>query len=236
MACPTRHTLVGFGATYASIDLKLDPLGAYSLLGMPVSELAGRVRIPDRCVRASGDRAGRPDCASCLDWDERFDVLEAFLLGRLADGPRPDPAVAWAWRRLCETSGRIRVARSPPSSAVAGAISSARFGAQIGLAPKTAARLIRFADVRRRIERDPARWAEIAYAAGYADQSHLIREFRQLAGTTPSDFVARHAGGGSSGRLDGLTGATRPFPFVQASSVSRRLGFSHGHPREENPS
>jgi AraC family transcriptional regulator len=32
---------------------------------------------------------------------------------------------------------------------------------------------------------------EIAYAAGYCDQSHLNREFRALAGTTPSDFIAR---------------------------------------------
>jgi AraC-like DNA-binding protein len=49
--------------------------------------------------------------------------------------------------------------------------------------------------VRQRIqdEPDPAhpRWGEVAHAAGYCDQSHLNREFRELAGTTPSDFVRR---------------------------------------------
>jgi AraC-like DNA-binding protein len=30
----------------------------------------------------------------------------------------------------------------------------------------------------------------LAFAAGYADQSHLIREFKALAGLTPARFVA----------------------------------------------
>jgi methylphosphotriester-DNA--protein-cysteine methyltransferase len=66
----------------------------------------------------------------------------------------------------------------------------------VGLSPKTAARLLRFADVRQRIERAPARWAQVAFDVGYADQSHLNRDFRQLAGTTPTDFVARLIPGG----------------------------------------
>jgi AraC-like DNA-binding protein len=65
-----------------------------------------------------------------------------------------------------------------------------------GLSPKTVARLLRFADVRQRIERAPARWAQVAFDVGYADQSHLNRDFRQLAGTTPTDFVARLIPGG----------------------------------------
>jgi methylphosphotriester-DNA--protein-cysteine methyltransferase len=62
---------------------------------------------------------------------------------------------------------------------------------QVGLPPKTVARLIRFHAVRARIQQAPRRWGDVAQAAGYADQSHLNREFRELAGTTPSDFVSR---------------------------------------------
>jgi hypothetical protein len=35
------YTVVGVGERYGSIDLKLDPLGAYRLLGFPLSELTG---------------------------------------------------------------------------------------------------------------------------------------------------------------------------------------------------
>ena len=189
------YTVVSVGETYGSIDLKLDPLGAYALLGVPLSELGGAcVSLADAFGPAGAWLAER--LRGLSDWDSRFDVLEAFLLARMAAGPTPDPAVVWAWRRLCDTSGRIRV------QALAGEIGCSRryllsrFREQVGLPPKTVARLLRFADVRRRIEREPRRWSEIAYDAGYSDQSHLNREFRQLAGTTPSEFVARLMPGG----------------------------------------
>jgi hypothetical protein len=36
-----RPAVVSFGDTYGAIDLKLTPLGAYTLTGMPLSELTG---------------------------------------------------------------------------------------------------------------------------------------------------------------------------------------------------
>lgn len=184
------YTLVSVGETYGSIDLKLNPLGAYALLGMPLTELSGAcVALADVFGPEGSWLAER--LRGLSDWDSRFDALEAFLLARLAAGPTPDPAVAWAWTRLCETSGQIRVQALAAEIGCSRRYLLSRFREQIGLAPKTIARLLRFEDVRRRIERDPPGWSEVAYAAGYSDQSHLNREFRQLAGITPTDFVAR---------------------------------------------
>jgi AraC-like DNA-binding protein len=130
------------------------------------------------------------------DRDARFDVLEGFLLARLAAGPEPDPAVAWPWERLRETPGRVRIEALAAELGASRRYLARRFAEQVGVSPKTAARLLRFADVRRRIERAPPHWARIASEAGYADQPHLNREFQQFAGTTPTDFVARMIPGG----------------------------------------
>lgn len=185
-----RPTVVGVGDTYGSIDLKLSCLGAYTLTGLPLSELTGMCVPLDEVFGAPG-RELVTRVRDSDDWDTRFDLVEAFLLARLDDGPQPDPAVAWAWERLRASHGGVRV------EALAAELGCSRrylrdgFVRHVGLAPKTVARLMRFHHVRERIQQAPARWGEVAHAAGYADQSHLNREFRALAGTTPSDFVRR---------------------------------------------
>jgi AraC-like DNA-binding protein len=192
-----RPTVVGFGDSYGSIDLKLSCLGAYTLTGRPLSELTGACVPLDEVFGVAGrDLVGR--VRDSEGWDTRFDLVEDFLLTRLYRTPRapqPDPAVAWAWERLRAGHGGVRI------EALAAELGCSRrylrdgFVRQVGMAPKTVARLMRFHHVRERIQAvpDPAhpRWGEVALAAGYADQSHLNREFRALAGTTPSDFVRR---------------------------------------------
>lgn len=210
-----RPTIVGFGATYGSIDLKLDPIGAYALTAMPLSELAaGCVPLREVLGPSADELVERVRDVS--DWDVRFDLVQEFLLARLADGPRVDPAVAWAWQRLCRTGGTVRIQELAAEIGCSRRYLSKRFHRQVGLPPKTVARLLRFHAVRARIAAAPARWGDIALQAGYADQAHLNREFRELAGVTPSDFVARQIPeGGIIGDPAGGGSSVRPFPFVQ---------------------
>lgn len=202
-----RYTVVGLGARYASIDLELTPLGAWSVLGLPLGELEGRtVRLEDAFGAAGSQLVDQLHDAP--DWDARFDAVERFLLARLDAGPRPTPAVAWAMSRLWQTGGRERVESLATQLGCSRRYLLARFREEVGLPPKTVARLIRFGTVRRRIERAPTRWAEVAYECGYADQSHLARDFRELAGTTPADFLARLLPGYGGVMGDGV-------PFIQ---------------------
>jgi methylphosphotriester-DNA--protein-cysteine methyltransferase len=66
------------------------------------------------------------------------------------------------------------------------------FTRQVGLKPKTAARLVRFDAVGRRLDRRrPLDWGQLAADVGYADQAHLIRDFREFTGSTPTEFLAQ---------------------------------------------
>jgi AraC-like DNA-binding protein len=70
-----------------------------------------------------------------------------------------------------------------------------RFRTEIGLAPKEAARVVRFDRARRLLQRrvaaaGPPELAALAAACGYYDQAHLAREFRALAGCPPSRWLA----------------------------------------------
>jgi len=67
----------------------------------------------------------------------------------------------------------------------------ARFEKTVGLTPKRYARVLRFnALIQRIAQHRPTDWAQTAVEAGYADQSHLIHEFKRLAGITPAAYRA----------------------------------------------
>lgn len=57
----------------------------------------------------------------------------------------------------------------------------------VGVGPKAVGRLIRVEHAARCV-RAGEPLAEVAYEAGYADQSHFNRDFRELVGCTPSEF------------------------------------------------
>lgn len=191
-----RPTVVGLGGgDYMSVDIELTPLGAYTVLGRPLADLAGEcVALEDALGPGGRELADR--LREERDWDARFDVLERFLIGRVAVGPAPTPAVAWADRRLREAGGNVRITGLAAELGCSRRYLTSRFSAEVGLGPKAVARQVRFAGVCERLARAPKRLAEIAAAAGYYDQAHLNRDFRELAGVTPTEFVARLIPGG----------------------------------------
>jgi AraC-like DNA-binding protein len=190
------------------IEVLLTPLGAYTLLGVPMRELANQVVELDELLGdGAGKLAGR--LAETPGWDERLALLDDALGLRLAAGPQPSPEVRHVWGRLLRTHGGV------PVGGLAGEVGwsrrhlVARFHEQVGLPPKVMARVLRFqrslrllqaeaerpaGGVRRRAGRS---WAELALACGYYDQAHLNRDFRAFAGCTPTEFLAARLPGGA---------------------------------------
>jgi AraC-like DNA-binding protein len=68
-----------------------------------------------------------------------------------------------------------------------------KFRQLIGISPKSYSRIVRFQRVLRSFESDPLiEVPDVAIKYGYYDQSHLINDFRQYAGLTPTEFRARN--------------------------------------------
>lgn len=178
------------------VQVDLTPLGARRLFGVPMDRLANRVVALEDLLGAAVARLTER-LYEAASWDQRFELLDAFLAERLATGPELSPAVLWAWQQLCGSDGRCAIA---PLAAEIGCSRKhliALFRRDLGLPPKTLARILRFDRARRLIaasERMP--WAELALDCGYYDQAHMNRDFRCFAGCSPTALLrARRPGG-----------------------------------------
>jgi AraC-like DNA-binding protein len=89
---------------------------------------------------------------------------------------------------ILETKGGITVEKLSEEMAVSERQTERLFKKIIGLSPKFYCRIIRFNAIFQLLsQRDPS-WAELAYEAGFADQSHFIRNFKAFTGEGPSDY------------------------------------------------
>ncbi|MEV0412473.1 helix-turn-helix domain-containing protein [Streptomyces sp. NPDC050448] len=166
------------------LQIRLSPLVAHPVLGLPLAELCGSVIALDdlwgRAVPRLRERLHR-----ARTWPERFALIDAELLTRLHAGRAVDPEVSWAWRQIVASHGRARVSDLAVGVGWSRQRTWSRFGSQIGLTPKRAAMLVRFDRAIHRLVRghSPAR---VAADGGYADQPHLHHDVRAFTGTTPA--------------------------------------------------
>jgi AraC-like DNA-binding protein len=182
---------IGDSPNKSGIQLSLTPAGARALLGVPSGELSSLVIHLDDLLGTPA-RVLSERIRAESTWDERFDVLERHFLEAWRDEPAPEPRaeLSWAWRRLCETSGGVGVQALAREVGWSRRHLSERFRAEYGLAPKVAARVLRFEQAVRRLKQRPTtKLADLAADLGYADQAHLTREWHSIAGCSPRQWI-----------------------------------------------
>jgi len=185
--------LVVHDGAQSGIQLQVSPLAARPLIGLPAGELASldaaakdilgplATEVCER-VRAAGD------------WAARFAVLDG-LLGAALDADRAVPdEVTRAWGLLLRTGGTMPIRDLAADVGWSERHLSGQFAREIGLRPKTAARVIRFHRARHVLQRNVGAGrpniAGVAAECGYFDQAHLIRDWQQFTGLAPTDWIA----------------------------------------------
>ncbi|WP_371495289.1 helix-turn-helix domain-containing protein [Kitasatospora sp. NBC_00374] len=196
----TTPALITHQGSQSGIQLALHPLGARALLGLPAGELAS-LDLPAEALLGPAVHELRERVLAAPDWAGRFAVLDQELTGLARPARAPDPEVCRAWQLLTATGGALPVAELAREVGWSRRHLAGRFRRETGLTPKAAARVIRFDRARRRLDSPGAGGlAGLAARTGYFDQAHLAREFRALAGCSPTRWLAEERPGAARGR------------------------------------
>jgi len=176
------------------IQVNFTILGARLFFGRPLGELTNQsVALEDVLGNGALDLAGR--LRDLRSWEARFDLLDDYIGARLEAARRPSAAVECTWHRMLSTCGGSTIADLVAETGWSHKHLIAQFRHEVGLAPKTMARILRFsraADAlkNRRHGSSAHGLADLAASCGYYDQAHFSRDFREFAGVTPGELLA----------------------------------------------
>jgi AraC-like DNA-binding protein len=169
--------------TISGVTARLTAWGLSAFLGDAV-EACAEMRVdchelfPRAEVRELEERLFHLQSAAA-----RAQCVEAFLLAHLRERS-VDRLVRAACSSLARTGGSLPVNALARDFGLSERTLERRFLRSIGTTPKKYARVLRLQQAVQLRERYSS-WAEIAHAAGYYDQSHLIRDCREMYGDSP---------------------------------------------------
>jgi len=207
-----RAIEIRYGSNVCMFGIRLSSACAATFLGVHPRVLVNSVQPLRQLSRTLDDRLER-----VLETDPRLESketcagLETALVDHLARSQRPDQLIVDAVDRLIGSDVPLTVSALAAELATSPRHLHRRFLVLVGVSPKRLERLARFARAWRQATwGPPLTWADLALANGYADQSHLVREFRRFGANPPAHlFTDEWYGMTTVTRPEGLPGDVR---------------------------
>ena len=191
------HVIVGSAGVTGGLQINFTILGARLFFGRPLRELTN-LAVPLADLMGPSARTLCQRLRENASWDERFAIADREIARRLAAHESPAAAVTWAWSKLRRSAGQVPISALVDEIGWSQKHFISRFRDELGLAPKTLGRVLRFAHAVAVLKAgQAARFADLAAECGYYDQAHFSRDVREFAGISPRDLAgsASPAGG-----------------------------------------
>jgi AraC-like DNA-binding protein len=189
-----RRTRLFMSGSLHVFTMRFQPGGFHALFGIPMGALVNE-GVPAGDVIGKAASALRDAVMSAHDFDARVAAAQCWIAQRLTVVPPVDPVARMA-AALLRSGGRLRIQALAQRAGLSDRQFTRRFETQVGLTPKLFARTVRLNAVLDAKARSPGTgWTDLVYRAGYADQAHLVRDCRALAGTAPRAFLTEWISG-----------------------------------------
>lgn len=177
-----------YPADVCTFGIRLHPARAATFLGIPPASIVNIVSPLGLVSKALDDRLAEVvKTHPRIDSAESHEAIENVLIEHSRRAPATDDVIVRAVDRLLGADVPIAVSDLAGELGVSARHLHRRFLDEVGVSPKRLERLARFARAwRQAVMGPPLTWADLALANGYADQSHLVREFHTFGARPPA--------------------------------------------------
>lgn len=182
-----RFTLFRNTSHVGTVLVYFSEIGAAAFLNVPIHELFDERVSLDTFIFPSVLERFEEELAQAVNDKQRIEAVEAFLISQLNDSST-DLLVLSAVRQIYQAKGLIRIKHLAKELNSSQSPLEKRFRKVVGASPKKFASIVRFQSVLS--DYSPAlNLTETAYASGYYDQAHFIKDFKHFTGDTPEKFL-----------------------------------------------
>jgi AraC-like DNA-binding protein len=182
------HGELHLQGTLTSFVIMFQPAGLSALFPVDLRELTDR----DYDARSV---AGKPIAeleqrlADCDCFASRASAADAFLARRIPDYLNTD-RLSIAMDVILARNGRVRMPELAAYSGIGNRQFDRMFGERFGMRPKLYARIVRFQSALDCKARSSTKsWTDVAHEFGYHDQMHMIHDFEEFTGETPTETL-----------------------------------------------
>ncbi len=167
--------------------IKLQPWALTKLFDIEIASLTDKVvEIPSEILKII--HPIKEVATSFLSFNEKVKQIEDWFLSyisRLQIKPLEGQKIV---ELIIKNNGKLSLQELQNKIGISERSSERYFKAHIGLSPKFYVRIIRFSYIFRLVQRNDIDWSDIVFQAGFYDQSHFIKNFKEFTGEDPTRY------------------------------------------------
>ncbi|MVM41038.1 helix-turn-helix domain-containing protein [Spirosoma sp. HMF3257] len=177
---------ITMGHNHLIVGVFFEPGALHRLLGIPMNELFDE-SLDSFLVWANDIRLVDEQLRETDNYDQMQHIVEAFLLRRLRQKQVEKHPIDTVFQYMLNPTRPVSLDYLANQACLSPRQFERKCHERLGFGPKTFSRVVRFSKAFRLKERQPELdWLDVALTCGYYDFRHMLRDFKEFAGSTPT--------------------------------------------------
>lgn len=174
---------------YLMLRVHFRPGALYRLFRIPLLEFTDQ--YADAAAVIGGEVEELNDrISNCSGYAEMLQVLEGFLMKKIKKTTTEICPLDRTAAEMMFRPGRSSIDQLAQQACLSTRQFNRKFKERMGIGPKMYSRIIRFHRAYQYKENNPETdWLFVAVSFGYVDYQHLVKDFKEFAGVTPSIWI-----------------------------------------------